>query len=122
MNGRASEEVTFEHPDEVRVQPFEILLRKHARQKEQQVQKLLFLVGAHEASVRTNAQVARVGGAERRLDLVGHGQDFISCSSCDGTLQGSNLHFAGCCVESRLQRANNMELGKLIRRLLRPCR
>ena len=122
MNGRASEEVTFEHPDEVRVQPFEILLEKHARQKEQQVQRLLFLVGAHEASVRTGDKEASVGGAERRLDLVGHGRDFILCSSCDGTLQERNLHFAGCCVESRLQRANNMELGRLVRRLLQPSR
>lgn len=73
----------------------------------------LFDGGSHD---RCEASVA---GAERRLDLVGHGEDFIFDSSHYDTLQKTNLiRLTGCCVENRLQGVNNMKLGRPIRKLL----
>ena len=74
--------VTFEHPHEVRVQPFETPWKKHSRQKEQQVQRLCDWSPCRQGEDQW--QRGQCSWSRKELDLVGHSQDFILCSGGAG--------------------------------------
>ena len=75
------------------------------------------VIEAHVARVRTNDKEVSVAGAERSWTLLAMSGFYAVFWWC-WTLQESHLCFTGCGAESQLQRVNNVEWGRPIRRLL----